>query len=40
MTELQAETVALAPDGPNISRARTWLHDGREILAQHLSGDS
>jgi len=32
MTELQAETVALAPDGPNIDRARTWLADGREIL--------
>jgi hypothetical protein len=34
MTELQAETVALAPDGPNIIRARKWLSDGREILAQ------
>jgi hypothetical protein len=36
MTELQAETVALAPDGPNINRARKWLSDGREILGQHL----
>jgi len=36
LTELQAETVALAPDGPNINRARKWLSDGREILAQHL----
>jgi predicted nucleotidyltransferase len=35
MTELQAETVALAPEGPNINRARTWLSDGREILIQH-----
>jgi hypothetical protein len=35
MTELQAETVALAPDGPNIIRARKWLSDGREILVQH-----
>ena len=34
MTELQAETVALAPDGPNIERARKWLGDGREILAR------
>src|SRR4051794_8317949 len=34
MTELQAETVALAPDGPNINRARTWLNDGRAILLQ------
>jgi predicted nucleotidyltransferase len=32
MTELQAETVALAPDGPNINRARTWLSDALELL--------
>ena len=32
MTELQAETAALAPDGPNIVRARTWLADGIELL--------
>jgi hypothetical protein len=32
MTELQAETVALAPDGPNVNRARAWLADGLEIL--------
>jgi hypothetical protein len=32
MTELQAETVALAPDGPNINRARTWLNDALELL--------
>jgi predicted nucleotidyltransferase len=25
MTELQSETVALAPDGPNVLRARRWL---------------
>jgi predicted nucleotidyltransferase len=36
MTELQAETVALAPDGPNINRARKWLSDGRDILVKHL----
>jgi predicted nucleotidyltransferase len=34
LTELQAETVALAPDGPNIDRARKWLSDARDILAQ------
>jgi predicted nucleotidyltransferase len=34
LTELQAETVALAPDGPNINRARKWLSDAREILVQ------
>ena len=34
LTELQAETVALAPDGPNVNRARKWLSDAREILVQ------
>jgi hypothetical protein len=32
MTELQADTVALAPDGPNVVRARKWLSDAVEIL--------
>jgi len=32
MTEVQAETVALAPDGPNINRAATWLGDALELL--------
>ena len=32
MTRLQADTVAIAPDGPNIVRARTWLRDAIEIL--------
>jgi hypothetical protein len=32
MTELQADTVALAPDGPNVVRARNWLAEGIEIL--------
>ncbi len=36
MTELQAETVALAPDGPNVDRARQWLGDSRELLARRL----
>jgi predicted nucleotidyltransferase len=36
LTELQFETVSLAPDGPNINRARKWLSEGREILVQHL----
>ena len=34
LTELQADTVALAPDGPNIDRARKWLADAREILVR------
>jgi hypothetical protein len=32
MTELQADTVALAPDGPNVLRAREWLSDALTIL--------
>jgi hypothetical protein len=32
MTELQADTAALAPDEPNILRARTWLAEGIEVL--------
>jgi hypothetical protein len=34
MIELQLETLALAPDGPMVNRARKWLSDGRELLAQ------
>ena len=34
MTELQLETAELAPDGPNIVRARKWLSDALEILAR------
>jgi hypothetical protein len=36
LTELQVDTVALAPDGPNINRARKWLGDGRELLLEDL----
>ncbi|MDQ5820240.1 MAG: nucleotidyltransferase domain-containing protein [Actinomycetota bacterium] len=32
MTELQAETVALAPDGPNVNRSRRWLAAAVEVL--------
>jgi hypothetical protein len=32
MTQLQADTVALAPAGPNVDRARVWLAEGLEIL--------
>jgi hypothetical protein len=34
LTELQADTVALAPAGPNIVRARTWLAEALELLAR------
>ncbi len=33
MTELQAETVALAPDGPNVIRARRWLAAAADVLS-------
>jgi predicted nucleotidyltransferase len=32
MTELQLETVLLAPSGPYIDRARVWLREGVELL--------
>ena len=32
MTELQLDTVRLAPDGPNVDRARTWLAEGLALL--------
>ena len=32
MTQLQVETVALAPDGPSVNRARKWLGAGLELL--------
>ena len=34
MTELQLETVRLAPDGPNVARARRWLAEGLAILGE------
>jgi predicted nucleotidyltransferase len=39
MTDLQAETVALAPDGPNVNRARRWLAAAADVLAAHRQGD-
>ena len=32
MTELQLDTVRLAPSGPNVDRARAWLAEGVRIL--------
>jgi len=32
MSELQAEALALAPSGPNVDRARRWVHDVLELL--------
>ncbi len=34
LTQLQADTATLAPDGPNINRARDWLGDALVILAR------
>jgi predicted nucleotidyltransferase len=33
MTELQSEAVALAPDGPNVNRARWWLAAAADLLS-------
>jgi len=33
MTDLQLEAVTLAPDGPNVDRARTWLAEAADILS-------
>ena len=32
LTELQLETVELAPEGPNVTRARAWLREALELL--------
>jgi hypothetical protein len=37
MAELQAETVALAPTGPNVERARRWLAEVEELLRERVS---
>jgi hypothetical protein len=34
MTELQLETVGLAPRGPFVDRARVWLAKGLEALGE------
>jgi len=34
MTGLQLDTVNLAPDGPNVVRARRWLADAMELLRE------
>ena len=34
MSELQFDTVNLAPDGPNVVRARRWLVDAIELLRE------
>jgi hypothetical protein len=40
MTELQSETVALAPDGPNVLRARRWLAAVADVLSAAMSVES
>lgn len=32
MTELQLDAARLAPSGPNVDRARTWLAEGIAVL--------
>lgn len=40
MTELQSEAVALAPDGPNVLRARRWLPEVAGVLSAARSVES
>jgi hypothetical protein len=37
LNELQLETVALAPSGPNVDRAQRWLAEVSEVLSQRPS---
>jgi hypothetical protein len=37
MTALQADTVALAPPGPNVDRARRWLAEVADLLRDRVS---
>ena len=37
-SELQVETADLAPPGPNIDRARTWLREVVEVLRTAIDG--
>jgi predicted nucleotidyltransferase len=39
MTELQLDTVLLAPSGPNVDRARTWLAEAADVLRSGGSRD-
>lgn len=34
MTQLQLDTVELAPAGPNVARARAWLREALEVLSR------
>ena len=34
LSELQADTLALAPSGPNVDRARRWVADVIDVLSQ------
>lgn len=37
MTALQLDAVLLAPSGPNVDRARTWLAEGVDVLGSRES---
>jgi hypothetical protein len=38
LSELQVDTLALAPSGPNVDRARTWVGEAVELLREASSG--
>jgi hypothetical protein len=37
LSELQLDTLALAPSGPNVDRARRWVHEALEVLHEASS---
>jgi hypothetical protein len=37
LSELQADTLALAPSGPNVDRARRWVDDVIAVLRSHAA---
>jgi hypothetical protein len=37
MNELQMDTLALAPSGPNVDRARRWVQDVVDVLREAAS---
>jgi hypothetical protein len=40
MTEVQLETVLLAPSGPNVDRARIWLAEAADVLRSRANASS
>jgi predicted nucleotidyltransferase len=39
LSQLQLDTLALAPSGPNVDRARAWVREGLEVLREAAGED-